>query len=134
MGGRSPIALCGRGWLQGDETARVEPLGRPGCAVASACSGWQGLQGEAGWGGRATLWVVSPWFVGGRPCDCPGVPRARIRGCRVARLVSVIDDRDGGGLDAVHRVRRASRLLRGGDRGGGSGAAGGAGANGAGCA
>src|SRR3954462_9903422 len=56
----------------------------------------QGLQGDAGWAGRrVTLWAGSPWFVDGRPCDCPGVPRARIRSCRVARLVSVLDERDG---------------------------------------
>src|SRR6266498_3906168 len=67
----------------------MESLHRPVVDVASARSGCQGLQGEAGWAGRRTLWAASPLFVGGRPCDCPGVPRARIRSCRVARLVSV---------------------------------------------
>src|SRR6266511_2348926 len=67
----------------------MESLHRPAVDVASARSGCQGLQGEAGWAGRRTLWAASPLFVGGRPCDCPGVPRARIRSCRVARLVSV---------------------------------------------
>src|SRR6266540_3782936 len=65
-------------------------LRRPVVVVASARSGCQGLQGDAGWAGRRTLWAASPLFVGGRPCDCPGVPRARIRSCRVARLVSVV--------------------------------------------
>src|SRR5436190_8713187 len=67
----------------------MECLRRRVVVVASARSGCQGLQGDAGWAGRRTLWAASPLFVGGRRCDCPGVPCARIGSCRVARLVSV---------------------------------------------
>src|SRR5215207_7411869 len=42
-----------------------------------------GARGDR-WLGRPRLvWAASPWNVGGRPRDCPGVPRARIRSCRV---------------------------------------------------
>src|SRR5947208_16273657 len=109
----------------------MECLRRPAVVVASARFGCRGLQGDAGWAGRRTLWAASPLFVGGRPCDCPGVLRARIRSCRVARLVSVGNEiaREVVLLDALLRVGRASRLLRGGDRGGWRGAVGGAGAD-----
>src|SRR5262249_28347235 len=83
----------------------------------------QGLLGEARLGRPLlSLWAASPLFVVGRPCACPGGPRARIRGCRFARLVSAFE-RLGGGRDAIHRLGCAPRLLRGGDRGGRPGAA-----------
>src|SRR6266545_2278290 len=79
---------------------------------------------------RPPIELTRTEFLGptGRPCDCPGVPCARTRSCRVARLVSVGNNRGVEVVfDAFHRVGRPSRLLRGGDRRGGRGAAGGTG-------
>src|ERR1044071_2464237 len=62
---------------------------RPEVGLASLAVPGQGLQGESRLGRPSlTLWTASPSFVVGRPCDCPGVPRARIRSCRFARLIS----------------------------------------------
>src|SRR6266536_2388619 len=66
----------------------MEPL-CPGAGLASGAVPGQGLRGETRLGRPSlTLWAASPSFVVGRPCDCPGVPRARIRSCRFARLTS----------------------------------------------
>src|SRR6266540_360622 len=65
----------------------MESLRRLVVAVASARSGCQGLQGDAGWAGRATLWAATPRVVGGRPCDCPGVPCAEAGVVRMAGRV-----------------------------------------------
>jgi hypothetical protein len=60
-----------------------------GVGLASPAVPGQGLQGETRLGRPSlTLWAASPSFVVGRPCDCPGVPRARIRSCRFAHLFS----------------------------------------------
>src|SRR5262249_42214511 len=79
----------GRAWLWGDEDRLMERV-RPEAGLASLVVPGRGLWGETrlGWP-SLTLWAASPSFVVGRPCDCPGVPRAGIRSCRFVRLFCV---------------------------------------------
>jgi hypothetical protein len=95
-GGARCSERCGLWLLERHEDRGMESL-CPAPGLASWVVPGQGLLGEARLGRPLlSLWAASPLFVVGRPCDCPGVPRARIRSCRFARLVSAFERLGGG--------------------------------------
>jgi hypothetical protein len=71
----------------------VQCLSRPAGGVALARSG-TGASGETEVGQAVDSYGREPAICSWPPCDCPGVPRARIRSCRFARLVSTTIDRE----------------------------------------
>jgi hypothetical protein len=86
---------------------------------------WENVVGQAVCG----RWASSPCFLGGRPCDLPGCAVSTYRSLSFARWFSVCAGRWRGEQGEIgrqsDRVRRASRFLRGRDRGGWCGALGG---------